>query len=123
VTTELIVFFDGGCPLCSREIAHYQRLDKNERIRWIDITREGDLARSHGIDPREAMALFHVIDGAGRTVKGAAGFVAVWRELPGYRWLAGLCSRFHLLPVMEWLYGRFARWHFQKRCRVGACGA
>lgn len=29
------VFFDGGCPMCRREIAHYQRLDAAGRIRWL----------------------------------------------------------------------------------------
>jgi predicted DCC family thiol-disulfide oxidoreductase YuxK len=116
------VFYDGGCPLCSREIAHYRRMDREHRIRWLDVTRDGTALSAYGIDQVEALAVFHVIDRGGRLVKGAEGFVTVWKELPRYRWLARLCRFFHLLPLMEWGYARFARWHFRRRCREGVCG-
>lgn len=28
------VFYDGSCPLCSREIAHYRRLRGAESLKW-----------------------------------------------------------------------------------------
>jgi predicted DCC family thiol-disulfide oxidoreductase YuxK len=116
------VFYDGGCPLCSREIAHYRQMDRGHRIRWLDVTRDSAALAVYGIDQVEALAVFHVIDRDGRLVKGAEAFVTVWEELPRYRWLAGLCRFFHLLPLMEWGYARFARWHFRRRCRDGVCG-
>ncbi len=120
---SLTVFFDGACPLCSREIAHYRRIEKDDGIRWIDVTRDAEEARRHGIDPRAAMASFHVEGADGTLYTGAAAFVQLWRELPRYRWLARFCETLHLLPPMEWAYQRLARWHFEKRCREGACGA
>lgn len=121
--TSLTVFYDGGCPLCSREIAHYRRLEQDRRIRWIDITRDTEEVRRHGIEPQAAMASFHVLGQDGTLWTGASAFVNLWQELPRYRWLARFCETLHLLPVMEWGYRRFARWHFAKRCREGACGA
>lgn len=108
--------------MCSREIAHYQKLKNTGRIRWIDVTREPERVRSFGTEPRDTMALFHVLDDQGQLVQGAAAFIALWRELPGYRILAALCARLHLLPVLEWGYRRFAARHFRKRCSEGACG-
>ena len=31
------MFYDGGCPLCSREVAHYRRLDRRNNVSWVDI--------------------------------------------------------------------------------------
>ena len=37
VAKEIEVFFDGECPLCRREIKMLRRLDRHERIGFIDI--------------------------------------------------------------------------------------
>lgn len=37
-----VVFFDGGCPLCVREISHYKRLDRDGAVSWVDLEGEGD---------------------------------------------------------------------------------
>ncbi len=34
---DIEVFFDGDCPLCTKEIAMLRRLDRKERIRFTDI--------------------------------------------------------------------------------------
>jgi predicted DCC family thiol-disulfide oxidoreductase YuxK len=110
------VFFDGGCPLCSREIAHYQRLDKKGDLLWVDITREVEQVRLSGCDPVDLMQRFHVRDIHGNWRTGAWGFAEMWAHLPYYRWLS-LTLRFtRLLPVLDWLYGHFARWRMRGRC-------
>ncbi|CRI64811.1 hypothetical protein THIOKS12130002 [Thiocapsa sp. KS1] len=35
--TAFTAYFDGGCPLCSKEIAHYRRIDKAGAIHWVDL--------------------------------------------------------------------------------------
>jgi predicted DCC family thiol-disulfide oxidoreductase YuxK len=39
--TTIEIFFDGECPLCTREIAMVRRLDRNQRIRFTDIAAPG----------------------------------------------------------------------------------
>jgi predicted DCC family thiol-disulfide oxidoreductase YuxK len=51
--------YDGGCPLCRREVAHYRRLDRADRVRWIAITREPEALASHGIGYAAAMERLH----------------------------------------------------------------
>jgi predicted DCC family thiol-disulfide oxidoreductase YuxK len=121
-TTHLTVLFDGGCPLCSREIAHYQQLTALVPIHWVDITRDDGMLQQLGVGREEAMAEFHVLDETGHIHKGADGFVVLWQSLPYFRWLASMCQTLHLLPVMRYFYTHFARWHYKRRCDSGVCG-
>jgi predicted DCC family thiol-disulfide oxidoreductase YuxK len=119
--SPLTVLYDGGCPLCSREIAQYRRLDRAERVRWIDVTQPGADLDAYGVTQKEAMAVFHVIDRSGKMHKGVRGFLILWDEFPRYRSLAKLVRALHAVPLLEWGYGHFARWHFRHRCDEGAC--
>lgn len=114
-TPGLTVLFDGGCPLCSREIAHYQKLGSLAPIQWLDVTGEDSEWKGWGVEREAALAEFHVFDETGCLHKGADGFVALWGALPYYRWLARICRGLHLLPLMRLAYARFARWHYQRR--------
>jgi hypothetical protein len=42
-------------------------------------------------------------------ISGARGFVEVWRQLPGWRWLALPASIPGVPMVMEWAYLGFLR--------------
>jgi predicted DCC family thiol-disulfide oxidoreductase YuxK len=114
--TAPVAFFDGGCPLCRREVAHYQRIDTGGRIRWVDIHAHPDAPADYGLSWQAAMQRMHVIDGDGRPVSGAQAFVVLWRRLPRYRWLAWLVSRRGVLWLAEKAYSTFARRRWKARC-------
>ena len=115
--TRPTVFYDGGCALCSREIAHYRRLDRNANLRWVDVTLDRDALRSHGLDLKTAMQRLHVLNAHGHWQRGAWGFAEMWAHLPHYRWLSQFL-RFTgtLLPLLDRLYSVFARWRANRRC-------
>ncbi|GAB6048822.1 DUF393 domain-containing protein [Methyloparacoccus murrellii] len=122
ICNPVIVFYDGGCPLCRREIDHYRRVARELPFTWVDVTQpEADLAR-HGLELEAALRRFHVIDRAGTLQSGARAFLALWSELPGYRWLTRLVRALGLAPLLDGVYARFAGWHFRRRCAAGACG-
>ena len=75
---RVTVWFDGGCPLCLREIALMQRLDRRGAIAFIDVAR-GEA--SCPIDRRELLARFHAEEN-GLLLSGAHG-VHIRRELTG----------------------------------------
>ncbi|MDZ7752851.1 MAG: DUF393 domain-containing protein [Gammaproteobacteria bacterium] len=112
-----MVFFDGGCSLCSREIAHYRRLDRAGRVQWVDIVREPHLLERHGLDYASAMAVFHVKDGVGHMHRGVWGFVELWRHLPYYKALASVTQALRLTGPLDRIYGPFARWRLGRRDR------
>jgi ubiquinone biosynthesis monooxygenase Coq7 len=103
------VYYDGACPLCSREIALYRRLEGAEGLRWVDITTAPPEAFGEGLTREEALSRFHVRDEDGRLVSGGAGFVAIWRRLPGLRWLAWAAARPPLAWLLEPAYRVFLR--------------
>lgn len=119
--TKLQTFYDGGCPLCRREIAHYRKIDRDGRIQWVDITQEEDALANAGLDLPSAMRRLHVQETDGCLLSGVDAFVAIWRRLPRWRWLARLVTVLRLTRPLEWGYQRFAERRFQRRCAEGAC--
>ncbi|MEF8792093.1 thiol-disulfide oxidoreductase DCC family protein [Thiohalorhabdus sp.] len=115
------MFYDGGCPICRREVAFYRRLDRAGQVRWHDITADAEPLAAQGIGLRDAQARLHALDREGRLQVGAAAFVAVWRELPYWRWLAWAAAVPGVMAVMDALYRPYARWRFRRRCARGAC--
>jgi predicted DCC family thiol-disulfide oxidoreductase YuxK len=106
----LTVLYDGGCPLCRREIAHVQRLAEkrpDSALCFIDVC-----APDKGMAPQEQaklLARFHVQRADGQRLDGAAAFVAMWARLPGWRWLARMARLPGALPALEWAYVAFLR--------------
>jgi predicted DCC family thiol-disulfide oxidoreductase YuxK len=115
------MFYDGECPLCRREVAHYRRLDHARRIEWSDITQEPDRLDSYGISMQAAMQRLHVRDGNGVMHTGAYAFNVLWQQLPYYRRFAWLIEKSGLLPLLDWAYVRFAGWRLRRRCTEGVC--
>lgn len=118
---DLIVFFDGGCPLCRREIDHYRRLEARKPILWIDVTQPDAPLSQYGVERETAMRRFHVMDDHGQFFVGAQGFVTLWTQLPYYHYLASVIRRLSMLPLLDRIYVRFADWHYGRRCRDGLC--
>lgn len=96
----VIVWYDGACPICSREIAMMQRLDRRGVIDFVDIA---DPRAPCPVNRDEALARFHASEG-GRVVSGAAAFAAMWRAIPALRWL-GMLARWR--PVELLLEGAY----------------
>lgn len=116
---ELTVFFDGVCPMCSREIAHYRNLPGAEKIEWVNIYQAKERLEQEGLSFDDALALFHVRDRQGRWHIGVPGFIAVWSVLRPYRALGWLCRTLRLGGPLNFFYVRFAKWRLQRQRRCG----
>ena len=90
-TPTVTMFYDGLCPLCSREIAHYRKRAPADRVEFVDIAAPGFDAAAFGLDAQQIHRQIHVKVGAEVRV-GVDAFIAFWREVPGYRWLASVAS-------------------------------
>lgn len=120
-STRPVVLFDGGCPLCRREVAHYRRLEASAALDWVDISASEEQIQAFGVSIEQAMARFHVRDAQGRWQTGAWGFMELWSHLPGYRFAARLLRTLRLVPLVDRAYSPFARWRLRRRCDAGTC--
>ena len=101
------VYFDGMCPVCSREIATYRQLRGGDAINWVDASRCDASQLSAGLDRARALQLLHVQSADGALLSGAAAFVEIWQHLPAFAWMARFCSNRYALAVFDFAYGRF----------------
>jgi predicted DCC family thiol-disulfide oxidoreductase YuxK len=119
---EIEVFYDGGCPLCLREINLLRRWDREQKIRFTDI----DAADFSEIDAGKSYAeLMEKIQGRlpdGRWLEGVEVFRRLYAAV-GFRSLVAL-SRWPVLShLLDFGYRWFAkhRLTLTGRCRNGAC--
>lgn len=105
VPERLVVWHDGACPLCQREIALIRRLDRAGRIDFRDAT---DPEASCPLDRSTMLARFHAMEN-GRLLSGAAAFAAMWRAIP-VLWLLGQAARVPVIErALDWAYSRFLK--------------
>jgi len=101
------VLYNGSCPICSREVAHYR--SRAERtgasLRFADITDPG--TDRHGLSVDAAARQLHVAQD-GHLTGGLEAFRQLWSRLPGYRWLARLTGLPGIRPFADWIYRRIA---------------
>ena len=100
------VYFDGSCPLCSAEIKLYRRQGEGKALRFVDVSNPG-ASLGHDLDRSRAMRRFHVRKEDGRLVSGAAAFVELWKQLPGWRWAARAAAIPGVMALMEMAYWLF----------------
>jgi len=103
MSNDVTVYYDGGCPLCLREIGLMRRLDRKNRIDFVDVE---DPETACPLDRQTLLERFHAREGD-EMHSGAAAFAAMWRQIPLLRPLGLLARNQTILRLLEWLYCRF----------------
>ncbi|MEO8937132.1 MAG: DUF393 domain-containing protein [Burkholderiaceae bacterium] len=101
------VYFDGGCPVCSREVAMYRRQPGAEAVQWIDVTHCAAAELGEGLTRDAAMARLHLRRPDGSLVSGARAFTGLWRVLPRWAWLGRVLGNGPGLWLLEAGYRAF----------------
>jgi len=71
------VFYDGACPICSREIEFYRRHGSEDRIDWVDIGSSESITMPSGLTREQGLARLHFMDHEGRLHDGARTFAGL----------------------------------------------
>lgn len=105
--SEVMVWYDGACPLCRREIGLMRRLDRGGALTFVDVAEPG-AAEACPLDAADLLARFHVRED-GQILSGAAAFAAMWRAIPLLRPFGLAARNRHVLALLERLYVRFLK--------------
>lgn len=131
---KLTVWYDGGCPLCIREISLFARWDKAKHIKFVDLTHLTPTFSSSDntdagvstmvcpLDKNLMLERFHAtIHDTDVTLSGAAAFAAMWSCIPKLRPIGTFVSNNpRVLNMLERLYLLFlkVRPKFQVLARI-----
>lgn len=120
-TIEL--FYDGGCPLCSREVRFLQRRDRRGAIRFTDIDAAGFEAVPGGPGLDGLMARIHARLPDGTWVEGVEVFRRLYTAI-GFGPLVALSRLPGIARLLDWSYAVFARnrRRLTGRCTADTCG-
>lgn len=105
----LTILFDGGCPLCVREVNFLKRRDgERHRLSFVDIDAiDYDPAGHGGIDYREAMGRIHAIGPEGEVLRDVEVFRRAY-ALIGLGWLYAPTRWPLLRPIADAAYRLWA---------------
>ena len=122
----MLIFFDGACPLCSREVRHYQACDLHHRIEWIDIAAPDFNPVPYNLTLDQLQRVMHVITPDGRIHTEVAAFVQIWEALPPTAFttlLRGILKIPGMMALAGVLYRLFARnrHRLTGRCPPASC--
>ena len=113
-TQCMTMYYDGACPVCSKEVAMYRKLDRDGAIRWHDVSEsDGDLGADR-VSQADALTVLHARLPDGRLVKGVDAFIAVWDRLPGFKTFARVAR---WKPV-TWMLEKGYAWYAPRRKRL-----
>jgi|JI9StandDraft_1071089.scaffolds.fasta_scaffold03133_8 steroid 5-alpha reductase family enzyme/predicted DCC family thiol-disulfide oxidoreductase YuxK len=75
----LTVFFDGNCPVCSREMKALQKRKQTGEVNYVSLTSAKDLEPfDTGISYSDAMRKIHAVDSNGRVLTGVHVLAALY---------------------------------------------
>jgi len=121
---DIEVYYDGACPMCSREIRLLRRLDRRQRIRFVDIAAAEFDAKTVGVSQQGLMERIHGRLPDGTLVEGVEVFRRLYAAV-GFRWIVSLTRLPGVASLLDAAYGWFARRRLRLagRCAKGSCAA
>ena len=118
---QILVLYDGECPLCSREIRFLERRDRGlGRIQFEDLARPDFDPAAYGLDAERVMARIHGVLPDGSVVEGVEVFRRAYAAV-GLGWLVAPTRWPGLRRLVDLAYRIFARNRLRWTGRASAC--
>ncbi len=111
---KTVVYYDGICKLCLKEINYYKKIAPPLTFIWIDIARNGQALLDDGITQEQALRYLHIKDASGKLHVGVDAFQLLWSNLPRWRLLSLLLEISPVRYVARIAYRLFADRRFKR---------
>ena len=111
------IFYDAGCPFCTRLAAHLTRLLAGRGFRLLPLQTPGTAERL-GVTTHDLLAEMHLVTATGQRLRGADAFLEITRHI---WWALPIAALAHLpgaRPLLRRLYSRLAA---HRHCLGGRC--
>jgi predicted DCC family thiol-disulfide oxidoreductase YuxK len=106
----LTLLYDGGCPLCVREVTFLRGRDRSQQLAFVDINEPDYNSHAHGgITYREAMGRIHALRDDGSVVRDVAVFREAYR-LIGLGWVYAPTQWPIIAALADRAYDLWAQW-------------
>ncbi len=112
-SSELIIFYDGGCPLCVKEMRHLKRLDKEGRIQFENVNEPDFSQRYPQVEVAKANQYLHGQVSSGEMIYGLDVTHEAW-SLVGKGWIIAPLR----WPVIRWFADKTYLFFARNRNRI-----
>jgi len=102
------LFYDGACPLCSREIIFIQRLDRKSKIKFTDISLEGFDPKRYGKELSTFMEIIQCRTVDGKWIEGVEAFRQIYSMI-GFRPFVFFTRIPGVSHLLDLIYRTFAK--------------
>jgi len=110
---KLTIFFDGGCPLCKREVDFLQSRNQMGYLSFFDINSSDiSLYSKYGISYKQAMERIHALKSDGSVIKDIKVFQEAY-SLIGLGWIYAPTKLPILDKFIEFIYGLWAKYRLK----------
>lgn len=114
---KLTIFFDGGCPLCKREVDFLQSKNQKGYLKFIDINNSDFyLDFKYGITYKQAMNRIHALQSDGSIIKDINVFQEAYR-LIGLGWVYAPTKIPIFDKIFEFIYRLWAKYRLRLTLR------
>ena len=129
-TVKLTILFDGGCPLCKREVDFLHSRNQKGYLTFIDINSlDFSLELEYGITYKQAMERIHALRSDGSVIKDIKVFQEAY-SLIGLGWIYAPTKLPILDNFIEFIYRLWAKYRLkitfrpsiEKLCTERDCG-
>lgn len=104
---KTIVYFDGLCMLCSKEINHYKKHNQQNLLHFVDICSDQFDPQKENLNPYQIHKVMHVRRPDGSLATRVDAFIEIWINIPKYHFAARLAKLKVVKMLLDFFYSCF----------------